>query len=79
VTAGSDAGTAEGVSEHPPADDPDAAETWARAWAIRRKEAKSARNFGEADRIRELLRGAGWEVRDNKDGSIEVVRARRAG
>jgi cysteinyl-tRNA synthetase len=79
VTAGADAGMAEGVSEQPPADDPEAAETWARAWAIRRKEAKSTRNFGEADRIRELLRGAGWEVRDNKDGSIEVVRTRRAG
>jgi cysteinyl-tRNA synthetase len=42
---------------------------------VRRKEAKSARNYGEADRIRGVLRGAGWEVRDNRDGSIEVVRA----
>jgi cysteinyl-tRNA synthetase len=77
VTAGSEAGAAGEVDESAPAD-PDAAEVWARAWAIRRKEAKSARNFAEADRIRELLRGAGWEVRDNKDGSIEVVRIRRA-
>ncbi len=77
VTAGSDAGSAGEVGESAPAD-PDAAEAWARAWAIRRKEAKSARNFAEADRIRELLRGAGWEVRDNKDGSIEVIRIRRA-
>ncbi len=77
VTAGSDAGSAGEVGESAPAD-PDSAEAWARAWAIRRKEAKSARNFAEADRIRDLLRGAGWEVRDNKDGSIEVIRIRRA-
>jgi cysteinyl-tRNA synthetase len=77
VTAGSDAGTAGEVGESPPPD-ADAAEAWARAWAIRRKEAKSTRNFAEADRIRELLREAGWEVRDNKDGSIEVIRIRRA-
>ncbi|MBA3585821.1 MAG: class I tRNA ligase family protein, partial [Gemmatimonadetes bacterium] len=55
-----------------------AAESWARAWAMRRKQAKAARNYAEADRIRELLRAAGWEVRDNKDGSIEVLRIRRA-
>ena len=55
------------------------AEGWARSWAMRRKQAKAERNYAEADRIRELLRGAGWEVRDNKDGSIEVVRIRRAG
>ena len=59
-----------------PADD--RAEGWARAWALRRKQAKDARDFTEADRIRELLRAAGWEVRDNRDGSIEVVRMRRA-
>jgi cysteinyl-tRNA synthetase len=45
---------------------------------MRRKQAKTARNYAEADRIRELLRAAGWEVRDNKDGSIEVLRIRRA-
>ena len=26
----------------------------------------------------ELLKAAGWEVRDNKDGSVAVVRIRRA-
>jgi cysteinyl-tRNA synthetase len=57
----------------------DQAEAWARAWAIRRKQAKNERDFTEADRIRELLRSAGWEVRDNRDGSIEVVRVHRVG
>ena len=37
---------------------------------------RRARNFSEADRIRGLLKASGWEVRDNRDGSIEVVRAR---
>jgi len=77
VTSGSETGAPRELSESPPADGEET-EAWARAWAVRRKEAKSARNFVEADRIRELLRGAGWEVRDNKDGSIEVVRIRRA-
>jgi cysteinyl-tRNA synthetase len=62
------------LAETPPAHGGDAERTWAIAWAVRRKEAKSARNYGEADRIRNVLRGAGWEVRDNRDGSIEVVR-----
>jgi cysteinyl-tRNA synthetase len=35
-------------------------------------------DFAEADRIRELLRAAGWEVRDKQDGSVEVVRIKRA-
>ena len=59
--------------------DPALAEAWARAWALRRKQAKTEKNFAEADRIRGLLREAGWEVRDNKDGSVEVVQIRRAG
>jgi cysteinyl-tRNA synthetase len=69
-------GTTE-LAESVPSDDK--AEAWARAWAIRRKEAKAERDFTEADRIRELLRAAGWAVRDNRDGSIEVVRVRRVG
>jgi cysteinyl-tRNA synthetase len=52
---------------------------WAVRWALRRKEAKSARDFAEADRIRTLLRVAGWEVRDARDGSVEVVRLPKAG
>jgi cysteinyl-tRNA synthetase len=51
---------------------------WALHWALRRKQAKAVRDYAEADRIRALLRKAGWEVRDAKDGSIEVVRIRRA-
>jgi cysteinyl-tRNA synthetase len=47
---------------------------WARAWASRRLEAKSRRDFPQADRIRALLHSHGWEVRDRKDGSIEVSR-----
>ncbi len=77
IASGSDADVGE-LTEAPPAD-PGAAEAWARAWAMRRKQAKGERNFVEADRIRALLRGAGWEIRDNKDGSVEVVRIRRAG
>jgi cysteinyl-tRNA synthetase len=65
------------LSEVPPAD-PRAQESWALAWAKRRKNQKSARNYAEADRIRELLRASGWEVRDKPDGSVEVVRIRRA-
>jgi len=63
--------------ESPPDDpDEDAQRSWAVQWAVSRKAAKTARNFAEADRIRGLLKAAGWEVRDNRDGSIEVVRSR---
>jgi cysteinyl-tRNA synthetase len=65
------------LSETPPAD-AGAVEPWALAWARRRKEQKTARNYAEADRIRELLKAAGWEVRDKQDGSVEVVRIKRA-
>ena len=65
------------LSETPPPD-ATAAEPWALAWARRRKEQKTARNYAEADRIRELLKAAGWEVRDKQDGSVEVVQIRRA-
>jgi cysteinyl-tRNA synthetase len=58
----------------PPEGDKEAERAWAIRWAVRRKDAKAAKNFGEADRIRSLLRAAGWEVRDNRDGSLEVVR-----
>jgi cysteinyl-tRNA synthetase len=62
--------------EVPPPDAADA-EAWALRWAAVRGAEKRARNFAEADRIRELLRGTGWEIRDRRDGAIEVVR--RAG
>jgi cysteinyl-tRNA synthetase len=61
------------LSEVPPAD-PGAAENWARAWATRRARHKTARNYAEADRIRALLGDNGFQVRDSRDGSIEVVR-----
>jgi cysteinyl-tRNA synthetase len=65
----------EELSETPPTGANEAEQrSWALRWAVRRKDAKATRDFGEADRIRSLLKAAGWEVRDNRDGSIEVVR-----
>ncbi len=52
----------------------DEQEGWAKAWARLRSEAKRRRDYKEADRIRDLLNAAGWEVRDNKDGTVEVRR-----
>jgi cysteinyl-tRNA synthetase len=57
-----------------PPDQPGAHEAWAVDWARRRAEAKRGRDYKEADRIRDLLKAAGWEVRDNKDGTVEVRR-----
>jgi cysteinyl-tRNA synthetase len=70
--ASGDDGSGE-LSDTPPAD-PAAAETWARGWATRRARSKSARDYAEADRIRALLGVHGFQVRDSRDGSIEVVR-----
>ena len=61
------------LAERPPAD-PAGAEAWAVAWAERRLAVRRARDFKESDRIRDLLAAAGWEVRDRKDGAVEVVR-----
>jgi cysteinyl-tRNA synthetase len=73
-----EAGPASGeLSETPPAGAGEEVQrAWAIRWAVRRKDAKTARDFAEADRIRSLLRAASWEVRDNRDGSIEVLRAK---
>jgi cysteinyl-tRNA synthetase len=49
-------------------------EAWAGGLAEERKAAKGRRDYKEADRIRDVLKAAGWEVRDAKDGSIEVRR-----
>jgi cysteinyl-tRNA synthetase len=73
VEVGTDPG--ELAETTPAGPDQEGQRTWAIRWAVRRKEAKAARNFSEADRIRGLLKAAGWEVRDNRDGSIEVVRS----
>jgi cysteinyl-tRNA synthetase len=62
-----------------PPSDPTVAEAWAIQWAERRLEWKRARDFAEADRIRDRLKAAGWEVRDGRDGSVEVVRTRPDG
>lgn len=61
------------LPDAPPAD-PAAAEPWALAWARRRLAAKTRRDYKEADRIRDLLKAAGWQIRDNKDGTVEVRR-----
>jgi cysteinyl-tRNA synthetase len=61
------------ISETPPTD-PALVEEWARQLARARLSARSRRDFKEADRIRDLLRAAGWQVRDNKDGTVEVSR-----
>ena len=45
---------------------------WAEAWKQRRVEARRRKDFKESDRIRDLLKAAGWEVRDNRDGTVEV-------
>jgi cysteinyl-tRNA synthetase len=65
-------------TEAPPAGSHEELQRWALHWAVERKQAKSARDYAEADRIRDFLRKAGWEVRDGKDGSVEVVRTPRA-
>ena len=57
-----------------PPSSPNDQEAWALAWARRRLEVKKRRDFSEADRIRALLAAHGFEVRDRKDGSIEVAR-----
>jgi cysteinyl-tRNA synthetase len=59
-------------SNTPPGDTADAL-AWAEAWAGRRLVAKGRRDYAEADRIRVLLGAAGFEVRDRKDGAVEVV------
>src|SRR5829696_2561391 len=75
-----EAGTSEAtLSEAPPGDSSEELHRkWALGWAVRRKQVKSARNYSEADRIRDLLRAAGWEVRDARDGSVDVIRIQRA-
>jgi len=57
-----------------PPPDAEGAERWARRWVEVRLAEKRRRNYREADRIRDLLRSHGFEVRDVKDGSVEIVR-----
>lgn len=60
-------------TDHPP-EDAASQFAWANWWAAQRLAARSDRNFVEADRIRGLLAGQGWEVRDNRDGTATVQR-----
>lgn len=55
-------------------DDPSTLMSWAEHWGRRRLKAKGERDYAEADRIRDLLRAAGFEIRDRKDGQVELVR-----
>jgi cysteinyl-tRNA synthetase len=43
--------------------------------AARRRDARAARDFGEADRLRDEILAAGWEVRDEAGGFRLVRRA----
>ena len=43
--------------------------------AAERDEARAARDFGRADRIRDQLGGAGWEIRDTPEGARLVRRS----
>ena len=58
-------------SEAPP-EEPAARREWARQWAAQRLMARQARDWSESDRIRVLLAGHGWEVRDNRDGTATL-------
>ncbi len=42
--------------------------------ADRRQQARADRDFGTADRLRDELAAAGWEMRDEPDGSFTLVR-----
>jgi cysteinyl-tRNA synthetase len=80
VRGGAEDPAAEAQLSDTPPGDAAAAESWAREWATRRARYKSLRNYPEADRIRALLGEHGFQVRDSKDGSIDVVRTgRRSG
>lgn len=46
---------------------------WATRWASRRAAARRGRDFAEADRIRALLGAGGFELRDRRDGSAELI------
>jgi cysteinyl-tRNA synthetase len=77
VTPGGGSGAASGALSPSPPADPAEAEAWAVAWAAARAAAKGSKDYKEADRIRALLAGAGWEIRDARDGRAEVRRVSR--
>jgi cysteinyl-tRNA synthetase len=55
-------------------EDPALQQDWATHLAQARLVARSRRDYKEADRIRDLLTAAGWELRDNKNGTVDVRR-----
>jgi cysteinyl-tRNA synthetase len=61
-------------AEDTPPDEPAEREAWAQEWARLRGEAKRRRDFAEADRIRQLLLDHGFELRDRKDGTAEILK-----
>ncbi len=65
------------LTEEAPADR-ESRSAWAVGWAGRRFQARLARDYAEADRIRAMLESAGFEVRDTRDG-VEVVARRQDG
>jgi cysteinyl-tRNA synthetase len=73
VGVSAQAGGERSWDEAPPAD-ADSQFLWASWWAGRRLAARQSRDFTESDRIRDLLAGHGWEVRDNRDGTATVQR-----
>ncbi len=71
-------GSQEALPEPTAADEPpegQAAEEWAKRWAEVRAAHKARRNFAAADRIRDLLKRHGYEIRDVRDGSVEIVKS----
>jgi cysteinyl-tRNA synthetase len=74
ATARVEAGGVEAITlaEAPPNDSGEA-EKWAGQWASNRAKAKKVKDFAEADRIRDLLSTAGFEVRDTPQG-LEIIK-----
>ncbi len=72
VSSAADRENGAGWGEEPPATRGEQG-AWAHDWAARRLAAKQAGDYREADRIRALLAGHGWGVRDNRDGTAAVV------
>lgn len=60
------------LAEVPPSE-PTGRLSWATRWAARRVEAKRRRDFPAADGIRARIVAAGFEIRDRRDGSAELV------
>jgi cysteinyl-tRNA synthetase len=71
---GISAAEGDGTLANSPPPEPEAQRAWAHGWALQRLDAKRRRDFPEADRIRTLLLEQGWEVRDKRDGTVEVSR-----